>query len=167
MNWLTMWFEVERWEGTAGLLAGMVAASLVLSGFAVDRRVRRRARRAEAYAGALQAVHDYLEAPYRIRRGSGSASDRYALVALVSDIQSRIAYHEALLALVGPETVCAGYSTLVEEARKEAGRAMTAAWEARPTRRDAQVPLGGPLYTHPRSDRACEALLKAMKRSSR
>lgn len=163
MTWLTTLFDADHWEGTSALIAGAVAVIGVIIGFWVDRVVRRNARRAEAYAGALQAAHDYLEAPYRIRRSSGSAEDRFALVATVSDVQSRLEYFDGLLATVAPIDVYTQYRVLVAAARREAGQAMTDAWKARPTRRNAQVPLGGPLFRHPGSDAARETLLKLMQ----
>lgn len=163
MNWLTDWFAVDRWEGTSSLIAGVVAATLVLVGFAIDRAVRRSSRRSEIYAGALQAVHDYLEAPYRIRRSSGEPEERFALVAAISDIQSRLSYYEGLIALLGSDAVYRGYQELLAAARLEAGNAMTHAWLAKPKRRNAQVPLGGSLYLHPKADAAHDALVKLMR----
>jgi len=163
MSWFLTLFDADHWEGTATLIAGAVAVIGVLVGFWVDRVVRRNARRAEAYAGALQAVHDYLEAPYRIRRSSGSAEERFALVTAVSDIQSLLEYFDGLLATVAPPKVHAQYKVLVDAARCEAGRAMTEAWKARPTRRNAQVPLGGPLFEHPKADAARAALLTLLQ----
>ncbi|OJX67206.1 MAG: hypothetical protein BGO95_06580 [Micrococcales bacterium 73-13] len=160
MNWFTTLFDADHWEGTATLIAGAVAVAGVLIGFWVDRIVRRNARRGEAYAGALQAVHDYLEAPYRIRRSSGNTEERFALVAAVSDIQSRLEYFDGLLSTVAPAKVHTQFQVLVAAARREAGRAMTDAWKARPTRRNADVPLGGRLFEHPDSDAARKEFLR-------
>jgi hypothetical protein len=163
MTCLSRFFEETCWEGTATVIAGFITAVVVLIGFAIDRIVRRNSRRAEVYAGALQAVHDYLEIPYRICRSSGSAEDRFALVMAISDIQSRLSYYEGLLAMLAPARVLAGYRLLVEAARREAGTAMTDAWLGKPVRRNAQVPLGGALFPHSDSDDAREALLKLMR----
>ena len=160
MSWFDMLLDADHWEGTATLIAGAVAVLGVLIGFWVDRVVRRNARRAEAYAGALQAVHDYLEAPYRIRRSSGIAEERFALVTAVSDIQSRLEYFDGLLSTVAPVKVYSQFKVLVAAARREAGQAMTDAWRARPTRRNANVPLGGRLFDHPDSDVAREEFLR-------
>jgi len=166
-DWLITLFDADHWEGTATLIAAVVAGVGVLIGFAIDRRVRRSARLAEVYAGALQAVHDYLEAPYRIRRSSGTAEERFALVAAISDIQSRLEYYGALLATTASDEVYAQYRVLVAAAKREAGNAMTDAWTARPTRRNAQVPLGGPLFAIPDSKSARDELLRLMRPSQK
>jgi hypothetical protein len=153
------WLSVERWEGTATLIAGFGAAIVVLVGFWIDRIVRRQAKRAEAVAGALQAVNDYLEAPYRIRRRSGRPEERFELVAWVSDIQSRLAFFEGMLATLGPKKVHDSYVKMVAAARKEAGEAMKEAWAARANSRDTSVSLTRPLYSHPETDTARKALI--------
>lgn len=163
MTCLGAFFTPRCWEGTATVIAGFITAVVVLFGFAIDRIVRRNSRRAEVFAGALQAVHDYLEVPYRVRRSSGSVEERFALVAAISDIQSRLSYYEGLLGMLGSARVLAGYRSLVAAARREAGKAMTDAWLGKPIRRNAQVPLGGPLFLHPDSDAARVALLKLMR----
>ena len=150
------------WDGIATLIAALVGAGIVVWGFVHERRLQARARRAEAYSGALQAVSDYLEAPYRIRRRTGSHESRFALTAHVSEIQSRLDFFTALLVLIAPANVCHAYAALVTAAKSEAGPQMTAAWQARPTRRDRDVPMTNP-YPHPRSDAARDVALAAMK----
>lgn len=151
------------WDGIATVLAALIGAIILVAGFRHERKLQTRARRAEAYAGALQAVSDYLEVPYRIRRRSGIAEDRVALTAHISEIQSRLDFNIAHLALVAPPPTHAAYVELVNVAKTEAGPQMTAAWRARPTRRDRDVPLVSP-YPHPLSDRARQATLEAMAR---
>lgn len=150
-------------DGIATIIAAIVAAGIVMVGFVHDRKLQTRGRRAQAFAGALQAVSDYLEAPYRIRRRSGNREDRFALTSHVSEIQSRLDFFDANLALIAPKAHPA-YLRLVAAAKSEAGVQMTAAWKARPTHRDRQVPVTTP-YAHPQSDAARRDALVAMKDS--
>lgn len=163
MSWLLSLFPPApiTWDGIATIAAAILAAGIVVLGFLHERRQRARSRRAEAYAGALQAVSDYLEAPYRVRRRTGTAADRFAITAHVSEIQSRLDFYSAHLALVAPK-VLAGYTELVSAAKAEAGPQMSAAWKARPARRDRDVPLVV-AYPHPRADTARSAVLATMK----
>jgi hypothetical protein len=148
-------------DGIATIIAALVGAGIVVAGFLHDRRSRSRSRRAEAYAGALQAVSDYLEAPYRIRRRTGSPEDRFTLTTHVSEIQSRLDFYIALLTLIAVANVRDAYVGLVIEAKSEAGPQMTKAWRSRPTRRDRGVPMAN-AYQHPRSDEARKCALTAM-----
>ena len=163
MSWLIALFPPGpiTWDGIATVAAAILAAAIVALGFLHERRQHARSRRAEAYAGALQAVSDYLEAPYRVRRRSGTAADRFALTAHVSEIQSRLDFYTAHLALIAPKVLDA-YAALVTAAKAESGPQMSAAWKARPTRRDRDVPLVV-AYPHPRADAARAVVLTVMK----
>lgn len=163
MNWFLSLFPPAAitWDGIATITAAILAAVIVVLGFFHERRQHARSRRAEAYAGALQAVGDYLEAPYRVRRRSGSAADRFTLTTHVSEIQSRLDFYTAHLALIAPAVLDA-YSSLVAAAKAEAGPQMSAAWNARPTRGDRDVPLVV-AYPHPRADAARAVVLAAMR----
>lgn len=163
MSWLLSLIPPSpiTWDGIATIAPAILAATIVVLGFLHERRQHARSRRAEAYAGALQAVSDYLEAPYRVRRRSGTAVDRFALTAHVSEIQSRLDFYTAHLALIAPKVLDA-YTALVAAAKAEAGPQMSAAWKARPTRHDRDVPLVA-AYPHPRADAARTAVLAAMK----
>lgn len=163
MNWLVSLFPPApiTWDGIATIAAALLAAGIVVLGFLHERRQHARSRRAEAYAGALQAVSDYLEAPYRIRRRTGTAADRFALTAHVSEIQSRLDFFAAHLALIAPNVLDA-YVALVTAAKVESGPQMSEAWRSRSTRRDRDVPLVK-AYPHPLSDEARSAALAAMR----
>ncbi|MEV7631204.1 hypothetical protein AB0N64_02220 [Microbacterium sp. NPDC089318] len=163
MSWLISLLPPTpiTWDGIATIAAAILAAVIVALSFLHERRQHSHSRRAEAYAGALQAVSDYLEAPYRIRRRTGTAVDRFALTAHVSEIQSRLDFYTAHLALIAPK-VLDSYTALVSAARAEAGPQMSAAWKARPIRRDRDVPLVV-AYPHPRADAARAVVLALMK----
>jgi hypothetical protein len=108
-------------------------------------------------------VEDYAEAPYRIRRRDGSAQARREVTQHISDIKSRISFYSAWMAIHGTETVATAYAEFVHTAQTEAGRQMTTAWRARPTKKDRDVPIGSPL---PRTatNQARATLLSAMKK---
>lgn len=159
---LLWWWSASDWATIVGALAAaLVAASVAVGGYMLQQRSARRDRHRTMYAEALRAVEDYLEAPYRIRRRDGSAASRQALATHVSEIQSRLNFYCAWLQLHAPDHVHAAYVELVASAKREAGAQMTAAWQARPTTRDRDVPLGAP-YPRPLSDAARQAVLAAM-----
>lgn len=133
--------ESITWDGTATLIAGVLAAGIAILGYSFQQKLARRERLASIYSEALRAVEDYLEAPYLLRRRDGSHSTRTALTKHVSEIQSRIAYYSALIQIHGPKRVSAAYGKLVKAARSEAGPQMSAAWKEKPTKRDRDVPL--------------------------
>ena len=117
------------------------------------------------YAGALRAVEDYLEGPYRVRRKDGTPEGRREVTQALSSTQSQIAFHTAWLRIGAPAAVSAAYQELVTTAVNEAGPQMTAAWGLPPTIRDEDVPLGDP-YPRTRSDAALGKVKEAMKRHS-
>ena len=115
------------------------------------------------YAHALQAVQDYLEGPYRIRRKDGTAEARRELTQALSTVQSQINFHTAWLDIAAPKEVARAYTELVAAARGEAGPQMTAAWSEPPTADDATVPLGV-AYPRPLSDAALATVKAAMSK---
>ncbi|WP_290471727.1 hypothetical protein [Leifsonia sp. 71-9] len=149
-------------DGIATIIAAILAAMMVVIGYRVQQSQTRKASQAAVYAEAIRAIHDYLEAPYRVRRRDGRAASRLDVTNHVSDVQSRIAYYRTLLQLHAPEAVSVQYDQLIAAARSEAGPQMSGAWAGRPTRADKSVPLGTPL-PHPKSDEMIEQLILAMK----
>lgn len=150
-------------DGIATVVAALIAAAAVVATIVWDRRRQRETRRAEAFAVALQAVSDYLEAPYLIRRRT--RSDRGALTQSISDIQSRLAFHQAHLALIDA-SVSSAFDSLVREAKREAGAQMKEAWESKPLRRDKQMSIAI-AFPQPGSAKAREQVVEAMRRSLR
>lgn len=148
-------------DGVATVLAAIIAALVVAGGYAMQQKWTRQARQAIIYGDAIQAVHDYLELPYRVRRRDGGATARMAVTGHASDVQSRVAYHSTLLRIHAPKKISRAYQDLVTCAKAEAGPQMSAAWVSRPTRRDHGVPLRE-RYGHPRSDAAMERVIKLM-----
>lgn len=122
----------------------------------------RRQERAKVYAEAVRAVEDYLETPYRIRRRNGSGERRWQLTESISEIQSRINFHQGWLRINASTTVYDAYVEFIKAAKAEAGAHMTTAWNGPVTKKDRQVPLGARL-PQLASDTAKEAVLEAMK----
>lgn len=160
------WFQGPvTGDGLATLLAAILAAVVVMIGYSIQKRQARKAEQSIIFSEAIRALHDYLEAPYRVRRRDGGAVARMAITDHVSDVQSRLAYYDTLLRLHAPPNVSVAYKELVAAAKAEAGPQMTAAWRAHPTRKDKEVPLGVKLE-QPRSTAALEktiALMRARK----
>lgn len=154
------------WADTATILAGLgaalIAAIVAVLGYSRQKRAQRRDQRAITYAQALQAVEDYLEGPYRIRRRDGTAQARRQISEDLSGTKSRINFHLAWLSINGSDNVAVAYQAYVSTAQREAGPQMTAAWRSRPTHRDRDVPLGQPI-SRQSSDAARAAVLQAMK----
>jgi hypothetical protein len=133
------------WAQTVALLAGVIAVAGALVSAALtyhlNQRAIRRERQANVFAEALRAIEDYAELPYRIRRRPGTTESRYELTEQVSEIQSRIAFHQAWLAIEAP-SVAHPYENLVRAAKTQAGKQMTQAWNEPATTKDSQVSLG-------------------------
>lgn len=154
------------WDHVATLIAGigaaLVAAGVAVLGYRAQQAHARDERRAAMFAEALRAVEDYLEGPYRIRRRDGSAEQRVVITTWLSDVKSRINYYLALMSLHAPAEVAQSYEDFVKTAQREAGVQMTEAWKARPTKADANVPVGQ-AYDRSESDRARHRVLEAMR----
>jgi hypothetical protein len=138
-----VWFDGPvTGDGLITLIAAVLAAVVVMIGYSIQKKQAREAEQAAVYGEAIRAVHDYLEAPYRVRRRDGGSPARMAITDHVSDVQSRLAYYETLLRVHAPADVGAAFEALVATAKREAGPQMTLAWQGRPTRKDQEVPLG-------------------------
>ena len=157
-----VWFDGPvTGDGIITLLAAVLAAVVVMIGYSIQKKQAREAEQATVYGEAIRAVHDYLEAPYRVRRRDGGSVARMAITDHVSDVQSRLAYYDTLLRVHAPTDVATAYKTLVATAKKEAGPQMTAAWKARPTRNDREVPMGAK-FDQPLSTAALETVIDLM-----
>jgi hypothetical protein len=83
----------------ATIAAAAIAAVVAVAGYFIAQARARRERRSKAFADALAAVEDYLEAPYRVRRRQASTPEaRTALTSALNDLQARTALHRALAA---------------------------------------------------------------------
>jgi hypothetical protein len=150
----------------AVIIAAVIAALVAVAGYALTQAWARRERRAKAFADALAAVEEYLEAPYRVRRRQGSTPEiRADLAGTLSGLQTRIALHKAWLQVEAP-AVARAYDDLVSAARTEAGTQMAEAWNAAPLTSDTDMNLKVG-YPHPRADSERARVAAAMRRHLR
>lgn len=150
-----------QWDAGA-VIAGVLAAVVAVRAYRQERRRARRDERAQLYAGAIAAVEDYMEGPYRVRRRDGSHESRRVVTEQLSDVKSRINQHEALLQLHAPDDVRDAYERLLQAAYAEAGSQMTQQWEGRPTRKDRDVPVRRP-FPRRKTDAARVVVVDAMR----
>ena len=148
------------------IIAALIAALVAVTGYALTQAWARRERRAKAFADALAAVEEYLEAPYRIRRRPGATPEvRAALTEALSDLQARIAFHRAWLQVEAP-AIGQAYDALVSAARAEAGVQMAEAWDSAPLTSDADMNLKV-AHPHPQADAERAKVIAAMRRHLR
>ena len=147
-------------EPGAIIIAGVLAAAVAILGYAWQQRQSRADARAVMYGEALRAVEDYAEAPFLVRRRSGKDA-RASVTTHISEIQSRLSLHCALLEISANRHISTAYSELVLVARREAGAAMSYAWRSPRVRRDADLPGHRP-YDRSGIDRGRRAYLDAI-----
>lgn len=149
-------------DGAATIAAAVLGALVVAIGYLVQQTAARNERRAAIYSEAIRAVEDYLESPFIVLRREENKTAIREITTHISDIQSRIAYYEAMLRVYAPEDVALIYMDFVAAARREAGTAMTGAWNAAPIRRGDQVPIGQ-RFDRSESNNALTRLITAMR----
>ena len=148
------------------VIAALIAAAAVLIGYLVNQVANRRAEKTKVFAEAIEAVADYQEMPYRIRRRPApDAASRLALSERVSDIQKRIDFHRAWLSIESTK-VGDAYEALVSAVRKEAGEHMKSAWEEPLITADDQMSLGV-AYSCPGTQAARITCMQAMQQHLR
>lgn len=148
---LVAWLPV----GTAviGLLGALALWFLTQAGNRRERRIR-------TFAEAMAVVSEYAEAPYHVRRRADSSpATRSAVTGLISDVQAKVVYYQAWLAVECP-ALSGLFDEYVALMRRESGGHMTAAWGVDPMKKDSDVPLGN-AYPTPLSDAKRTDLLAA------
>ena len=110
--------------------AAVIAAGVLLAGYKKQLAITRGQDRDRLHAEAIEAVHAYLEGPYRVRRRDGSAEARMDITRQISDIQVRLRYYETLIKLNSTPEVASAYTALVTVARREAGTPMKVSRDA-------------------------------------
>lgn len=151
---------MKAWNPADWIALGGVLVAF--AGYLFHHHQARRERKMRAFADALGAVAEYQELPYRIRRRQGAdATTRAAIAERVSDIQVKVAFHQAWLEIES-EAVADAYRTLVAAARREAGAHMSAAWQEPILADDAAMSLGTG-YASPGTDAARAGCLSVMR----
>jgi hypothetical protein len=123
----------------AAVVGALVNLWLARRKGAEDERARVRATFAEAY----EAVAQYKEFPYAIRRrrDNDPAGERVRLSDALREVQARLSYY-TLWVKAESDDVGAAYDDLVANLRRVAGRACHDAWEASPASSDAEMNIG-------------------------
>lgn len=145
---------LEGWLGTA-LIPALVAAAVALTINAAKGRRDEQARVRTSLAEAYQAVADYKEFAYAIRRRAADApaAERVRISEALRGVQSRLSYHQTWTR-VEDETLGQKYNELVRHARDVVGDAMRRAWNEPPINSDSGMNIGrdlvdlSPLVTH-------------------
>lgn len=130
------------WSAAATIVAAFAAAVVAVIGYTSQRKMTRRAERADLYGNAIGAVEAYLEGPYRIRRKINDPTSWFTLSNALSDTKTSISEHQALLEMHAPEAVVKAFTDFVDAATHDAGPQMTEAWKATPISDPKQVPFG-------------------------
>ena len=160
-DWLRGVFAADN---VALFITAAIAAAAAVWQFSKQKERDRKTQVAAVYAEALQAVEDYLEAPYLVLRCDKSSRSAMQLVTdSISRVQSRIAYAQAWLGVHAPPDVSEHYDTFVRIARVEAGKAVTAAWDAPPRSSASEMPIRERLFSRDASDKARAAVVTAMR----
>jgi hypothetical protein len=153
------------WAQTAVLLAGLIsvagAAFSVALTYGLNQRAARRERHSQVFAEALTAIEDYAEMPYRIRRRPRELSAQHELTEQISQIQSRIAFHQAWLWIEAP-SVAEPYAELVRTTKTQAGTQMRDAWRQPAVVKTADFNLAVP-YPRDRINAARARCIDAMR----
>jgi hypothetical protein len=112
----------------AALSAGVVAGAGALLGFLGNQLANRRERKSKVYAEALEAIKEYEELPYRIRRRpSSDGATRAALGNMVGEVLSKLWFYQAWIHTDSAE-VGAAYSALMAQTQGSGGPFRAAAW---------------------------------------
>lgn len=122
------------------LALGVVTAGVALIGYWLNLHIKRREIKIQTYATALQAIHDYEELPYAIRRRRSSEAEvRATLAEKISEVIAKLNYHQTLLNMHSP-VVAEAYSDLFARTRQLGGPYRGAAWRTNPISADEDVP---------------------------
>lgn len=156
-------FDGFTWAQGATIVAAVLAAVIAVIGYTIQRKISRRAERADLYGNAIASVEAYLEAPYRIRRKIDDPGNWFMISSSISDAKTAMSHQQALLEMHAPGAVVTAYKEFVSAAIAEAGPQMTDAWSEPVVTAPTQIPLGaGNAYGRAESDAKRKALVNAM-----
>lgn len=117
-----------------------VAITLWINGARDERR-----RRREIHARAIEAIAQYYEMPFLIRRRRHDepSAERARLAERFADIQAELASCAVLVRADPEPQVRSAYATLVSAIREHAGKQASLAWDTPPITADAQMGMAG------------------------
>src|SRR6266516_4729512 len=115
------------------IVAAIVAAAVSLTTFALTERRTRLDRQRQVFADAFEAVMEYREFPFIVRRRNPNEpeKERARLSGELSRVQARMNSHKALLLVEDPQ-IGKLYATLVKQTRLHAGAHIKSAWDNPP-----------------------------------
>ncbi|HVM33817.1 MAG TPA: hypothetical protein VM784_00530 [Actinomycetota bacterium] len=122
--------------------AAGVAAAVVVAGYLYERRNKRRDDLRALFSDAIEAIAEYQELPYLVRRRSDSSPMTPAeLSARISSVQTRLDFFAARLSLEREE-VGSSFRNLLGVVRSESGSQISEAWRSERLTEDSSMPLG-------------------------
>lgn len=143
------------------VLTAIIAALIALVGYWITQHQKRRERRAEVFASALEAIREYEQTPYLIRRREGpDATTRARLSEGLSVSAARRRYYEAVLCLDSP-LVAEAYEVLLRRTRRQVGPYRSDAWKQPVIVKDEDFP--GSAYYPYDSEEEWDMCLAAMR----
>lgn len=143
------------------IVAAIVAAAVSLTTFALTGRRARLDRQRQVFADAFEAVMDYREYPFIVRRRNPSEreSERQRLGGELSRVQARMNGYKARLLVEDPE-IGELYKELVKQTRLHAGAHIKSAWDNEPVAVDEE--MHAPKYDFSALDKHDDAYLRAV-----
>jgi hypothetical protein len=158
----------ESTSGDASLLAPAIVAAIVagvvsLMTFMLAGRRARLDRQRQVFADAFEAVMEYREYPFIVRRRSPDepAEERRRISGELSRVQARMDAFKARL-LVEDPYIGRCYTELVKKTRQVAGAMIKSAWDNDPVSLDAE--MHAPLYDFSALDEYDNRFLRAVAR---
>jgi hypothetical protein len=143
------------------IVAAIVAAAVSLTTFALTARRQRLDRQRQVFGDAFEAVMDYREYPFIVRRRNPAEpeKERQRLSGELSRVQARMNAHKARLLVEDPE-IGKLYKELVKQTRLHAGAHIKSAWDNEPISADEE--MHAPKYDYSALDKHDDAYLRAV-----
>lgn len=159
---VTSWSEGIWANVFVPIVAAVLAALVVVFGYLYDRRNKRRDDLRALFSDALEAVAEYQELPYLVRRRAQMAPMTSSeLSARISAVQTRLDFFSTRLSLEANE-LGASFSEVVRTVRSESGQQISEAWRTERVVGDEEMPLGK-AFPRGKGDEAKERCLSVMK----
>jgi hypothetical protein len=145
----------------AAIVAAIVAAAVSLTTFALSGRRARLDRQRQVFADAFEAIMDYREYPFIIRRRNPAEpeNERQRLGGELSRVQARMNGYKARLLVEEPK-IGKLYKELVKQTRLQAGAHIKSAWDNDPVAVDKE--MHAPKYDFSALDTHDSAYLRAV-----
>ena len=143
------------------IVAAIVAAAVSLATFALTARRQRLDRQRQVFGDAFEAVMDYREYPFIVRRRNPQEpeAERQRLSGELSRVQARMNAYKARLLVEDPQ-IGRLYKELVKQTRLHAGAHIKSAWDNEPVAVDQE--MHAPKYDYSALDPHDNAYLRAV-----